>query len=181
MLMSIVRSIVVRCWQRTIIVTMLLEHELTIVDGKSLLIVFNNDWTMVVEREQLWTMVVDNGCWQRLLTTVVDNGCWQGAAQHCNKLLTTLIKLFIFARVYWGLTARRLIYRGLTAKILIYRGLTARDLYIGGRLPDDLYIGVRFPEDLYIGVYLYIRVDSENNYIHRELTAKAKFEALYII
>ena len=49
---------------------MLLEHELTIVDEKSLLIVVNNDWTMVVEREQLWTMIVDNSC-------------WQGAEQHC--------------------------------------------------------------------------------------------------
>ena len=70
---------------------MLLEHELTIVDEKSLLIVVNNDSTMVVEREQ-W-----------LLTTVVDrvqhNIVRQCAAQHCNKLLTTLIKLFIFARV----------------------------------------------------------------------------------
>ena len=64
---------------------MLLKHELTIVDEKSLMVV-NNDWTMIVEREQLWTMVVDNSC-------------RQGAAQHCNKLLTTLIKLFIFARV----------------------------------------------------------------------------------
>ena len=86
MLMSIVRLIVVRCWQRTVVVTMLLEHEPTIVDEKSLLMVVNNDWTMIVEREQLWTMVVVN-C------------CWQGAAQHCNKLLTTLIRLFIFARV----------------------------------------------------------------------------------
>ena len=33
--------------------TMLLEHELTIVDEKSLLIVVNYDKTMVVEREQL--------------------------------------------------------------------------------------------------------------------------------
>ena len=66
---------------------MLLGQELTIVDEKSLLMVVNNDWTMIVECEQLWTMVVDNSC-------------WQGAAQHCNKLLTTLIKLFIFARVW---------------------------------------------------------------------------------
>ena len=126
--MSIVRSIVVQCWQRTIIVTMLLEHELIIVDGKSLLIVFNNDWTMVVEREQLWTMVVDNSC-------------WQGAAQHCNKLLTTLIKLFIFARVYRGLTARSLICRGLTAGRLIYRGWQPRFLYIRGWLPETYILG----------------------------------------
>ena len=59
-LMSIVWSIVVRCWQRTIIATMLLEQEPTMVDEKSLLMLVNNDWTMVVEREQLWTMVVDN-------------------------------------------------------------------------------------------------------------------------
>ena len=65
-LMSSGRSIVVRCWQRTIVVTMLLEHELTIVDEKSLLIVVNNDWTMVV-----------------------DNSCWQGAAQHCWTVCST--------------------------------------------------------------------------------------------
>ena len=64
-LMSIVRSIVVRCWQRTIFVTMLLEQELAIVDEKSLLIVVNNDWTMVVEGEQL-----NNGCWQQLTDRV---------------------------------------------------------------------------------------------------------------
>ena len=45
-------------------------------------------------REQLWTMVVDNSCWKSAA-----QHCWQGAAQHCNKLLTTLIKLFIFACV----------------------------------------------------------------------------------
>ena len=94
MLMSIVRSIVVRCWQRTIVVTMLLKHELTIVEEKSLLMVVNNDWTMIVEREQLWTMVVDNSCWQGEA-----QHCWLGAAQHGNKLFTTLIKLFIFAHV----------------------------------------------------------------------------------
>ena len=64
---------------------------------KSFLMVVNNDWTMIVEREQLWTMIVER---EQLWTIVVDNSCWQGAAQHCNKLLTTLIKLFIFARVY---------------------------------------------------------------------------------
>ena len=79
MLMSIVRSIVVWCWQRTIVVTMLLEHELTIVDEKSLLIVVNNDWTMVVECEQLWTMVVDNSC-------------WQGEAQHCWTVCSTTLQ-----------------------------------------------------------------------------------------
>ena len=79
MLMSIVRSIVVWCWQRTIVVTMLLEHELTTVDEKSLLIVVNNDWTMVVEREQLWTMIVDNSC-------------WQGAAQHCWTVCSTTLQ-----------------------------------------------------------------------------------------
>ena len=84
MLMSIVRAIVVRCWQRTIIATMLLEQEPTIVDGKSLLIVVNNDWTMVVDRS----------CW-----LAAAQHCWQGGAQHCNTLLTTLIELFIFARV----------------------------------------------------------------------------------
>ena len=78
-LMSIVWSIVVQCWQRTIVVTMLLEHELTIVDEKSLLIVVNNDWTMVVECEQLWTMVVDNIC-------------WQGAAQHCFTVCSTTLQ-----------------------------------------------------------------------------------------
>ena len=45
-------------------------------------------------REQLWTMVVDNSCWKSAA-----QHCWQGAEQHCNKLLTTLIKLFIFACV----------------------------------------------------------------------------------
>ena len=44
-----------------------------------------------------------NNCEQWLLTTVVDrvehNIVEQCAAQHCNKLLTILIKLFIFARV----------------------------------------------------------------------------------
>ena len=64
----------------------LLEQELTIDDETSLLIVVNNDWTMIVEREQLWTMIVDNSR-------------WQGTAQHCSKLLTTLIKLFNFSYV----------------------------------------------------------------------------------
>ena len=41
--MSIVQSMVVRCRQRTIVVTMLLEQELIIVDEKSLLMVVNND------------------------------------------------------------------------------------------------------------------------------------------
>ena len=49
-----------------------------------------------------WLLNVNN-CEQWLLTTVVDrvqhNIVEQCAAQHCNKLLTTLIKLFIFARV----------------------------------------------------------------------------------
>ena len=62
---------------------MLLEHKLTMVDEKSLLIVVNNDWTMVVEGEQLWTMVVDNSC-------------WQGAAQHYNKLLTAFDQVVHF-------------------------------------------------------------------------------------
>ena len=43
MVMSIVQSMVVRCRQRTIVVTMLLEQELIIVDEKSLLMVVNND------------------------------------------------------------------------------------------------------------------------------------------
>ena len=94
MLMSIVRSIVVRCWQRTIVATMLLEQELTIVDEKSLLMVVHNDSTMMVECEQLWIIVVDNSCWLGAA-----QHCWQGAAQHCNKLLTTLVMLFIFACV----------------------------------------------------------------------------------
>ena len=42
---------------------MLLEQESTIVDKISLLIGVNNDWTMVVDREQLWTMVVNDSCW----------------------------------------------------------------------------------------------------------------------
>ena len=66
---------------------MLLEHELTIVDEKSLLIVVNND-------HEQWLLNVNN-CEQWLLTTVVEH-C---AAQHCNKLLTTLINVFIFACV----------------------------------------------------------------------------------
>ena len=41
------------------VVTMLLEHELTIVDEKSLLMVVNNDRTKIVDREQL---TVNNGC-----------------------------------------------------------------------------------------------------------------------
>ena len=53
-----------------------------------------------------WLLNVNN-CEQRLLTTVVDrmqhNIVEQYAAQHCNKLLTTLIKLLIFARVCVGL------------------------------------------------------------------------------
>ena len=76
---------------------MFLEQEPTIVDETSLLMVVNNDWTMIVDREQLWTMVVDNSCWQGAA-----QHRWQGAAQHCNKLLkllTTLIKLLVFARV----------------------------------------------------------------------------------
>ena len=79
-----------------------LEQELTIVDEKSLLIVVNNDWTMIVEREQLWTMVVDNSCWQGAAQhcwQVTAQHCWQDAAQHCDKLLITLIKLSFFARV----------------------------------------------------------------------------------
>ena len=51
-----------------------------------------------------WLLNVNN-CEQWLLTTVVDrvqqNIVEQCAAQHCNKLLTTLITLFIFARVVW--------------------------------------------------------------------------------
>ena len=82
MLMKIVWSIVVWCWQRTIVVTMLLEQESTIVDEKSLLVVVNNDWTMVVEREQLWTMVVNNSC-------------WQGAAQHCSTVCSTTLQQVI--------------------------------------------------------------------------------------
>ena len=58
---------------------MLLEQEPTIVDGKSLLMVVNNDWTMIVEREQLWTMVVDNSCWQ----------C---EAQHCLTVCSTTLQ-----------------------------------------------------------------------------------------
>ena len=49
-----------------------------------------------------WLLNVNN-CEQWLLISVVDrvqhNIVEQCAAQHCNKLLTTLIKLFIFARV----------------------------------------------------------------------------------
>ena len=49
-----------------------------------------------------WLLNVNN-CEQWLLTTVVDrvqhNIVEQCAAQHCNKVLTTLIRLFIFARV----------------------------------------------------------------------------------
>ena len=49
-----------------------------------------------------WLLNVNN-CEQQLLTTVVDrvqhNIVEQCAAQDCNKLLTTLIKLFILARV----------------------------------------------------------------------------------
>ena len=85
---------------------MLLEQELTTVDVKSLLITVNNDWTMVVEREKLWTIVVDNSCWQGAAQDY-----WQGAAQHCNKLFTTLIKLFIFARVVRFLSRQCLIHR----------------------------------------------------------------------
>ena len=54
---------------------MLLEQKLTIVDEKSLLMVVNNDWTMIVDREQLWTMVVDN-----IVDRVQHNiatSCWQ--------------------------------------------------------------------------------------------------------
>ena len=80
---------------------MLLEQEWTIVDETSLLMVVNNDWTMIVDPEQLWTMVVDNSCSESLA-----QHCWQGAAQHCNKMLTTLIKLFIFARVRYQLPSK---------------------------------------------------------------------------
>ena len=73
---------------------MLLEQEPTIVDEKSLLMAINNDWTMIVDREQMWTIVVDNSFRQGAA-----RHCWQCSTQHCNMLLTTLIKLFIFARV----------------------------------------------------------------------------------
>ena len=53
---------------------MLLEQEPTIVDETSLLIVVNNDWTMIAGREQPWTMVVDNSR-------------WRGAAQYCSEFL----------------------------------------------------------------------------------------------
>ena len=91
MLMSIVRSIVVRCWQRTIIVVG------TRAD--------NSWWKKLVDGCQQW---LNNNCWP---WTTVNNGCWRqllrecsttlltGQAQHCNKLLTTLIKLFILTRV----------------------------------------------------------------------------------
>ena len=125
MLMSIVRSIVVRCWQRTIDVTMLLEHELTIVDEKSLLIVVNNDWTMVVEGEQLWTMLVDNSCWQGAAH------CWQCAAQHCSKLLTTLIKLFIFARVPETMKQNSTVQREIWLKIGWYVNNVMSTLFEG--------------------------------------------------
>ena len=56
---------------------MLLEQEPTIVDETSLLMVVNNDWTMIVEREQLSTIVVDNMHWltgcSTTLQQVVDN------------------------------------------------------------------------------------------------------------
>ena len=78
MLTSIVRSIVVWCWQRTIVVTMLLEHELAIVGEKSLLNVVNNGcWT--------WT-TVNNGCWQQLLTgcsTTLLNSVQHNIATSC--------------------------------------------------------------------------------------------------
>ena len=76
---------------------MLLEQELTIVDETSLLMVVNNDWTMIVDRELLW-------CEQWLLTTVVE-GVQHNIVDRVqyNKLLKTLIKLFIFARVDLGM------------------------------------------------------------------------------
>ena len=67
----------------------------------------NSWWKNLVDRCQQW---LNNGCWtwtaveQWLLTTAVVDRVQhyiveQCAAQHCNKLLTTLTKLFIFARV----------------------------------------------------------------------------------
>ena len=80
MLMSIARSIVVRCWQRTIIATMLLKQEPTIVDGKAC-------WWLSTMIEQ-WLLTVNN-CEQWLLTTVVDrvhHNIVDGAAQGCSLL-----------------------------------------------------------------------------------------------
>ena len=96
-LMSIVLSIVVRCWQRTIVVTMLLEQELTIVDEKACwwLSTMIEQWLLTVNNCEQWLLtVVDNSCWESAA-----QHCWQGAAQHCNKLLTTLVRVFIFAPV----------------------------------------------------------------------------------
>ena len=82
MLMSIVRSIVVRCWQRTIIVTMLLEQEPTIVDETSLLMVVRTMLFRDVKSSCPNNVVStsDNKCWwiNRLLQvveTIVNNAC----------------------------------------------------------------------------------------------------------
>ena len=83
-----------QCWQRTTVVTMLLEQELTIFDEKWKCLK-KACWWLSTMIEQLWTMAVDNSCWQGAA-----QHCLQGAVQHCNKLLTRLIKLFIFARLY---------------------------------------------------------------------------------
>lgn len=81
--------IVARCWQRTV-VAMLLEQEPTIVNETSLLMVVTTMLLSVVNSVQC------------------SHNREQGAAQHCsellrttcNKLLTILIKVFIFARFH---------------------------------------------------------------------------------
>ena len=139
MLMSIVRSIVVRCWQRTIAVTMLIVR--TWAD--------NSWWKKLVEQTMIeqWLLNVNN-CEQWLLTTVVDrvqhNIVWQCAAQHCNKLLTTLIKWFIFARVeksayedtnlHFLLSCEWRRFSCNTIYIIFIRNFRSSDLKVGGVL-----------------------------------------------
>lgn len=91
---------------------MFLEQEPTIV-----LMVVNNDWTvivtmnnreeMVVDSRQLWRMVLDRG---QPWTVVSDNSCWQGASQHCNKLLRTAFNKFLVVNFCACITADKTIF-----------------------------------------------------------------------
>ena len=92
MLMSIVRSTVVRCWQRTIIVTMLLEQGPTIVDETSLL---------MVVRTMLFS-VVKSSCQNNVVSTSetsVDE--LTGCCKLLKQLLTTLVNDKMFWTSIW--------------------------------------------------------------------------------
>ena len=108
MLMSIVRSIVVRSWQRTISVTMLLSRfnntcwihnvdEYCSMISCSMLTknnscynvvrtwADNSWWKKLVDRCQQWLY---NGCWT---WTTVNNGCWQQLLTGCSTTLQQVV------------------------------------------------------------------------------------------